>query len=141
MAFQAKQVINGTFTEIWLEDEFIDEAKAFQAKLTFNKEDIYRTGKWAKSTKVLSTEGTGSLTLYKVSTRMAKLLQNMLKEQKDYKFKLIGKLADPDSKGCERVVLKEVSFDDLTLMDTELNKALEVEIPFTFEDFEYLDMI
>ena len=56
-------------------------------------------------------------------------------------FTLMGKLADPDSNGTERIVVKNVSFDDLTLMDFEVNALGGTEHPFTATDWEILDTI
>ena len=38
-------------------------------------------------------------------------------------------------------MLKNVSFDDLTLADWEAKSPGKVESPFTFTDYEFLDMI
>ncbi|MBU5231251.1 phage tail tube protein, partial [Intestinimonas butyriciproducens] len=40
-----------------------------------------------------------------------------------------------------RVVLSNVSFDDLTLADWEAKSVGKVECPFTFTDYEFLDEI
>ena len=47
----------------------------------------------------------------------------------------------PDAYGTERVVLKNVSFDDLTLADWEADTLGSTECPFTFTDYEYLDTV
>lgn len=57
------------------------------------------------------------------------------------RFTVISKLADPDSYGAERVVVKNVSLDDLTLADWEVGAVGKTEVPFTFTDYEYLDSI
>ena len=54
---------------------------------------------------------------------------------------LIGKLADPDSYGAERIAVYNVSFDDLTLADWKANTAGEITLPFTFTRYELLDVI
>ncbi|MBH6835199.1 phage portal protein, partial [Clostridioides difficile] len=45
------------------------------------------------------------------------------------------------SYGSERIALYGCMFDDLTLADWEAAKVGEIEVPFTFEGFEYLDKI
>lgn len=138
---EAKNIINGTFGEVWLDDELVGEQKGLQAKIDFTKEDIFMPRKLGKDTKIVSWEGKGTLRLYKVNSRMAIKLKELIKEGKDIRFTIISKLADPDSYGAERVVLRGVSFDDLTLMDFEPKKVLEVETPFTFSDYDFLDEI
>ena len=60
---------------------------------------------------------------------------------KEPRFTVIGKLADPDSMGSERIALYSVSFDDLTLMDWEVGSLGSSEHPFTFVKYDILDAI
>ena len=66
---------------------------------------------------------------------------NKVKSSKDPRFTLIGKLADPNSNGAERIAIKNVSFDDLTLFDFEVGAVGATECPFTFTDLECIDLI
>ncbi len=138
----AKRIINGTWGEIWLDDDKVAECKGLQAKIEIQKEDVKLCGQAAQDTKIVGWKGKGTLKLYKTSSRLAvKIKDDIIRDSKDVRFKIISKLADPDSFGSERVVVKNVSFDDLTLADWESAKYGEVEAPFTFTDFEYMDII
>lgn len=137
----SRNIINGTWGEVWLDDEKLAEQKGLQAKITFNKEDVDIAGVMAKHTKVTGWEGTGTLRLHKVNTRVALKVQQLVKQGKDVRFTIVSKLADPDAMGSERVVLRDVSFDDLTLVDFEPKKILETEMPFTFTDYDFIDTI
>ncbi|WP_084331146.1 phage tail tube protein [Ruminiclostridium cellobioparum] len=138
----AKRIINGTWGEVWLDDDKVGECKGLQAKIEIQKEDVKLCGQMAQDTKITGWKGKGTLKLYKTSSRLAlKIKDEVLKNGKDIRFKIISKLADPDASGAERVVIKNVSFDDLMLADWEAAKNGEVEAPFTFTDFDYLDMI
>lgn len=137
----AKNVINGTFGEVWFDDELLAEQKGLQAKIEFTKEDVNLPRKLGKSTKIVGWEGKGTLRLYKVNSRIALKVQQFVKKGKDVRFTIVSKLDDPDSYGAERVVIKGVSFDDLTLVDFEPKKVLEVELPFTFDDYDFIDAI
>ncbi|MBP3930982.1 MAG: phage tail tube protein, partial [Peptostreptococcaceae bacterium] len=92
-------------------------------------------------TKLMGYSGKGSLQLHKVNSRMVKALLSEIKEGKDPRFTLIGKLADPNSNGAERIAIKNVSFDDLTLFDFEVGAVGQTECPFTFTDIECIDLI
>ena len=137
----ATKVINGTYGQVFLGDEEVAEMKAFQAKLEFQKEEIKVAGQMAVDTKLMSYTGKGSLQLHKVNSRMIKALFEQIKEGRDPRFTLIGKLADPNSDGAERIAIKNVSFDDLTLFDFEVGAVGQVECPFTFTDMETIDLI
>jgi hypothetical protein len=139
--FRPTQAINGSFGEVWVDDEKFAEQKGLQAKVNFRKEDVNQAGKTGTGTKVIGWDGKGSLKLFKVNSRVANKVRQMVKEGRDVRFTIISKLSDPDALGSERVVLRYVSFDDLTLIDFEPKKVLEVDMPFTFEDYDLLDSI
>lgn len=137
----AKNIINGTWGEVWVDNNKIGECYGLQAKISFNKEEIKLCGQMGTDTKVTGYKGTGSLKMHKVSSRFAKMLIQLAMDGKDVRCTIISKLADPDSAGAERVALKECSFDDLTLADWEAGTVGKQECPFTFTKAEYLDMI
>ena len=137
----AKRVINGTWGEVCLDTEKIGECYGLQAKMSFKKEKVAQCGKLGSDTKIVGFDGTGSLKMHKVNSRMASKVLADIKEGKDIRFTIISKLADPDSYGTERVALKGVSFDDLTIADWEAETNGKVEAPFTFVDVDYLDVI
>lgn len=137
----AKRVMSGTWGEVWLDNDYVGECYGLQAKVNFNKEDVQICGRMATDKKVSSISCTGSLRLHKVSSRMANAIGGAIRNGRDVRFTVISKLADPDAYGAERVVLKNVSFDDLTLADWEVASNGKVEAPFTFTDYDFLDTV
>ena len=137
----AKRVISGTWGEVWLDSDKVSECYGLQAKVGFNKEDIALCGQMASDKKVTGIDCTGSLRMHKVNSRMAQVIGQYIRNGRDIRFTVISKLNDPDAYGAERVVLKNVSFNDLTLADWEATSPGKDESPFTFTDYEFLDMI
>ena len=136
----AKRVVSGTWGEVWLDGDKVSECYGLQAKASFNKEDIALCGQMASDKKVTSIDCTGSLRLHKVTSRMAQAIGENIRNGRDVRFTIVSKLKDPDAYGAERV-LRNVSFDDLTLADWEAKSVGKVECPFTFTDYEFLDVI
>ena len=139
MAFNAKNAINGTHGALWINDREVGEVKSFQVKVEFQKEEIKMAGSMATDTKYMGYTVKGSLSLHKVNSRMIHFISDSIKAGKEPRFTLIGKLADPDAAGVERIVVKNVSFDDLTLMDWEVGAIGQSEHPFTATAWEVLD--
>jgi hypothetical protein len=137
----AKRVMSGTFGEVWLDNDYVGECYGLQAKVNFNKQDVPMCGRMAIDKKITNISCTGSMRMHKVSSRMANKIGADIKAGKDPRFTVISKLADPDAYGAERVVLKNVSFDDLTLADWEVAVNGKIEAPFTFTDYEFLDSV
>ncbi len=142
MAFDsAKRVISGTWGEVWLDSDYVSEANGLQAKVSFNKEDVAMCRRMATDSKVTSVKMTGSLKMHKVNSRMALKIGEEIRNGKDLRFTIVSKLADPDSYGCERVVLKNVSMGRFNPCRLGSCKKRNYRTPFTFTDYEFLDDI
>ena len=139
MALDTRKVINGTHGSLWINDQEVSEVKSFQVKAEFQKEEVKIAGQMATDTKYMGYSIKGSLALHKVNSRMIKFISDSIKAGKEPRFTLIGKLADPDADGVERIAVKNVSFDDLTLMDWEVGAIGQSEHPFTATGWDVLD--
>ena len=139
MALDTRKVINGTHGSLWINDQEVSEVKSFQVKAEFQKEEVKIAGQMATDTKYMGYSIKGSLALHKVNSRMIKFISDSIKAGKEPRFTLIGKLADPDADGVERIAVKNVSFDDLTLMDWTVGEISSSEHPFTATAWEVLD--
>ena len=137
----AKRVISGTWGEVWLDNEYVAEVYKFQAKISYNKTEIARCGQMGNDQKVTDYKGTGSIGMRKINSRMGNLIGKRIRDGRDVRFTILSKLADPDANGTERIRIRNVSFDDLTLADWEADTPGNIESPFTFTDYEYLDSI
>nr|DAG13195.1 MAG TPA: tail tube protein [Caudoviricetes sp.] len=137
---RGNSVISGTFGELWLDGDLVAEVKGFQAKLMKNKEKVMLCGQLFNDTKVMSLDGKGSVTMYKVDSALLEKEADMQKGV-DHRYTIISKLNDPDSFGAERVAVKNVSFDELTLADWKRGTIGEITTPFTFTGYELLDSI
>ena len=139
----ANRVMCGTWGEVWFngEQEQMAECYGLQAKVSYSKEDVKMCGRMAVDKKITGYSCTGSLKLHKVNSRMIIALADSVKQGKDPRFTIMSKLDDPDAYGGERIVLRNVSFDDLTLADWEVATNGKVEAPFTFTDYELQDKV
>lgn len=136
-----EHVINGSYGEAWLDGDYLAEIKGLEAKIAIEYEDIDRPRKLGKGKKMIGFEGTGTLKLHKVTSRFIKLLSDNLKQGKQTSFTVISKLDDPDALGAERIMLKNVTLEELTLANWEAKTTGEEEIPFSFDDWEPMDLI
>ncbi len=138
---EAKRVINGTFGQVWLESELVREATGLKADVALEFMDVPMCGDLARHQKVSGITGNGSITMNKTNSRMALKLSDMIKAGMTPSFTIISKLADPDSYGAERVVLKNCQFSMLTLADWTVKQPGSITQNFTFTDWEYIDLI
>ena len=139
--YTASQVVNGTWGEMWLNGDRMAETIALQAKVTLTKTAVNMCGTLVPGQKVTGMDLKGTMKINKVSSYMIRANSANIKAGKAAEYTIISNLADPQSMGAERIVLKGVMIDELTLVDWEGKKNLEESIPFTFQDWDLLDLI
>lgn len=136
--FDANEVINGLYGYVYDHNgRQMQETKSFEANVEYDKEEVQQAGRLMKGHKVMAASGTGSIGAHKLDSRLAR----MAADDPHAKYNFSAKLADPTARGEEYIMFIGVSFDSAQLMSFELGELLEVEMDFTFDDFEYLKSI
>lgn len=141
MGFSPEKVINGTFGEVWIDDYYLAEVTALEAKVSIEKSDVNQVGTLAKGYKVTGVDCKGTIKLNKVTSYFINLLSENLKAGKTTSCTIISKLADPDANGTERIKLTGCVFDELALVNWEAAKLAEESLSFTFTGWKILDSI
>lgn len=135
--------ISGNWGRLWWAGEQVFEVEAFELKATPNREEINQAGSLDVDSKITSIKCEGSFKVKKVYSRGIQKLLKAWKQGRDPRTQLVAKLDDPDAFGTERVVIDNVWFNELTLMQFELGSKLEREFTFgcTISDIDFPEMI
>ena len=64
--FEPRRVINGTFGELWCDDDYMAETTGLEAKVTIEKSEVNQTGTLAKGYKTTGLDLKGTLKLNKI---------------------------------------------------------------------------
>ncbi len=140
--FNEVRAINGKFGRVRINDELIAEATGLTAKIALNYADVPMCGSLIKHQKVSGIEGTGSLEMTKIFSRVAILLSDTIKAGKTPVFEIESTLDDPDSFGAERVRIYGCKFSDFNLADwKESTNVISEIVNFTFTDWDFIDLI
>lgn len=137
----ANRVINGTFGSLWINTEKFANVKSFEAKISLNYEDVNFSEDLATHKKYMGWSGAGTAVLHKVDSAMAGMLADGIKSGELEAATMVAKLANPASYGAERVQLTGVYFDELMLLKFAAKEIQEESVPFTFDGYEFLDLI
>lgn len=130
----ATAVVNGRVIELF-------EVKNLTATIDLNKSDIKTLGKRAVQKKVNGWSGTGSMTVYLVTSRWNKMLIDYIKTGVVQKFDINVKNEDPSSSVGKQVTkLSGCILDgaDIAKLDVDTD-ALDQSCNFTFDDADILD--
>ena len=67
MGYSPEKTINGTFGELWIDDYYLAEVTALEAKVSLEKSEVNMVGKLAKGYKVTGMDCKGTIKFNKVS--------------------------------------------------------------------------
>jgi hypothetical protein len=132
---KATVTINGQQEELFY-------AKTGEATIEKTKADVPMLGRTTVGKKTVGWTGTGTLTIYYMTSKFRELTKDYVKTGKDFYFELTIVNEDPSSRaGKQTVVLKRCNLDSILLakFDATAEDSLEEELPFTFEDFDIPD--
>ncbi|USK54370.1 phage tail tube protein [Cytobacillus solani] len=138
---KSNKVINGTFGAVWVNGEKWLDVESFEAKVTINYEDVNMAEDLATHKKMTGWSGEGTLSVKKVYSRGANLLAKSVKNGIVPDISIVGKVADPDAHGHERVAINEVTFNEFMLLKFEQKTLGSEELPFAFADYDEIDLI
>jgi hypothetical protein len=137
----ARKIVNGTYGRVWVDGELWAEVDSFEAKVTVNYEDVNFAGEGATYKKAVGWSGEGSMTIKKIYSRVQKKMADSVRRGEYPRLELVGKVADPDAFGSERVALHDVTINEFLLMKFEQKTLGSEEVPFAFSDYDMIDMI
>lgn len=135
------QIVRGKFGRIWVNGEVLSNCKEFEAKVTMNYEEIVLAEEFGTNQRYMGYSVEGTITLYKIDSKVAKLLKDGIKSGVLPEIKIVARVADPDSGGTERVELTDVTFDEMTLLKFDTSALVEEEVPFKAGSYNYLDLM
>lgn len=141
MKHDAGKIINGTYGTIWVDGELWAEVDSFEAKVAIQYEDQNFANDGATYKKGMGWTGEGTLTIKKIYSRVQRKLANDVKRGVYPRSTIVGKLADPEAWGTERVVLNDVTFNEFNLMKFEQKTVGSEDIAFAFSDYDTPDLI
>jgi hypothetical protein len=132
---KAFATINGRVEELFY-------AKSLESTIEKNKADVPTLGRTNVGKKSSGWNGTGTMTVYYVTTIFRDLMLTYIKTGRDFNFDLQVINEDPTSgTGRQTAVLKECNLDNLVAakFDTTSDDMLDEEMTFTFSDYDILD--
>lgn len=118
------------------------EITKFDAKIEYTKADVKRVGARMDGSKIVGAKGTGSMTVYYHRPEMRAMALEYLRTGKSPMFDAMVVNDDVTSAaGKQTTIIKNIVPDSATiaLLDGEADDVLKEEIPFTYDDFDFLN--
>lgn len=141
--FKETDAISGkqakAFITIDGQQEELFYAKSLEATIEKNKVDVPVLGKTNTPKRSAGWSGSGTLTVYYVTSKFRQLMREYIKSGKDFWFDLMVVNEQPDSAtGKQTTFLKGCNLDSISAaqFDASSDDMMEEEMPFTFNDYE-----
>ena len=131
---RAYATINGQVEEMFY-------IRTLEATIEKQKTEVRTLGRRGVQHKASGWTGSGTMTIYYVTTLFRQLMLDYIKNGRDIYFDVTIVNEDPTSSiGRQTVVLKNVNLDSVMAarLDTE-TEVLDEEISFTFDDVDIMD--
>lgn len=132
---RAYATINGRREELFY-------AKSLEATIEKNKVDVPVLGKTNTPKRSAGWSGSGTMTVYYVTSVFRQLMRDFVKTGQDFWFDLQVINEDPNSSaGKQTAVLLGCNIDSVVAakFDATSDDMLDEEIQFTFSDYDLLD--
>lgn len=139
--FESNRTINGSYGEVWLDDDYLGEIESGKAEVDITYTDIQMARRIINGKKMTKAEGKGSIKLHHVRSNIAKKMSDAAKSIRISQAHNNFATGSFPALGEERVVLYGCKFSKATLMDWEGGKVTEESYDFSFEDWDFLDSI
>lgn len=140
-AYETKRVINGTWGSVWVDSEKVNECYGLQATVEVKREAVKVCGDLWEHNKMVGRKGKGTIKMNRITSRFVEKVMAEMDNGRDVVCEIQSMLDDPDALGRETIVLKNVTFDELSIQNWEAEQPGTYEVPFSFAGFEYTDKI
>lgn len=115
--------------------------KTLDASVEFNKTEVPVLGKRMDQNKVTGAKGSGSMTIYKVTSEFAQIAVTYLKTGVLPNIQMKVTNDDPASSiGRQTTLMSGISMDSVTIAKLDVESdALDEDVDFTFDDADILE--
>lgn len=117
-------------------------AKSIEATIEKSKSDVPILGRTNTPQRAVGWSGTGTMTIYYVTSLFRKLMVDYVKTGRDFYFDLQIMNDDPQSRvGKQTIRLRNCNLDSIMVakFDATSDDMLDEEMPFTFNDVDLLN--
>ncbi|MFQ9615527.1 hypothetical protein [Clostridium butyricum] len=132
--FNERDVLKNKFFTLWFNNE--EKATVLTAKATssLKTQKIPIAGQLGEPSIPIGSEGTGSLSFYKIiDDTLNKDINDCIKAGQPFKFDLIGELENKDTGGSYRVIIENCQITSFEVLNIDITSTDVVKQSYDFE--------
>lgn len=134
------KVINGSFCKVYHNGEWLTNATGLELQVEVNYEDVPRAGTRKVGKKATSIDMSGTLSGTKINHNFVKAISQIMDDsQGAFVTELLAEVNDPEATDAKAFIrVKGVQFNTIPVLNFEHGSIVEEELPFVFDDYEFL---
>ena len=126
--FEGKTTRNGTWLEVWVNDDYVGEIESFKVEVNLTYTDVNKARTLMADKKLTKIDGKITLKTHKTRDNLQKYIMDEVKKGQMPILSVVGVVDDPDSDGEVRVACNKCYPNKATMMDAEVGKLAEESI-------------
>lgn len=135
------EILNGSGGDVWFNGRLLATVQSVEAKISGNFEDIEVCGEEQTYKRYNGWSGEGTLTVLKTDSEIVQMVADGYKSGVMPEIKIITAIRNKSTGAAERVALSGVTVTEVMLSKFEKKTNSEEEFPFSFSEFEFLEVI
>ena len=137
--YNPEKVMNGTYGYAYFNGEELLELESFKIKDAISYEDIKQPGQLRAGQKMVSIEGSGEITIYRLNHRILKKYAAAIDEGKQPTVDITTTIADPNSEESQTMTFYDCTIEELNYVATEPGTIIKDSFPFHYRERKFVD--
>ena len=134
MTLDEKELLNGRFFTLWVDNEEYAQVKTAKADSELETQKIPIAGKLGKATMITGANGAGELGFYDIiDDDLPKKINKSIKKGVPFIFNLTGEIENKSTGGTRRVVIEDCTITSFSVLDVDIEKILEKTYKFEYD--------
>lgn len=140
MVLDSTKVINGSFVKVHHNGEWLTNANSIELSAEVNYEDVPRAGTRKLGKKATTIDMTGTIGGLKINHNLVRAISQIMDDsQGAFVTELLAEVNDPEAPDAKAFIrVKGVQFNTIPILNSEHGSIVEEELPFVFDDYEFL---
>lgn len=133
MSFDEKDILNGRFFTLWVDNEEYAHVKTTKADSELETQKVAIAGKLGKGVIITGANGTGEFSVYDiVSDDLPKRINDSIKNGVPFTFDLTAEVENKSTGETRRVIIENCTSTSLNVLDLDIEKMLEKTYKFEY---------
>lgn len=137
--YNPEKVMNGTYGYAYFDGEELLELESVKVKDSISYEPVSQPGQLREGQKMVSIEGSGEITLYRINHRVLKKFAKAIDEGRQPTVDITTTIADPNADESQTITFYDCTIEELGYVSSEPKAIIKDTYPFHYRERKFID--